>query len=86
MAVGSTLLAWVMLGGHYTLYLMYHTLFRDLKTAWRVGHLLYINIKAKRNDMSVGDKFQVKYKLTHLLPGVRFVLHLLPTRHPFALH
>jgi len=59
LACASTLLAWVMLGGHYTLYLMYHTLSRDLKTAWRVGHLLYINIKAKRNDMSVGDKFQV---------------------------
>jgi len=56
-ATALTLAFWVILGGHRTLYLIYHTLDRDLRTAIRFVHLLRVNLKAKWRDQTVGDLF-----------------------------
>jgi len=48
---------WTLLGGHHTLYLIYHTLPRDLIIAKRFIHLLYSNFSAKWRNQSVGDLF-----------------------------
>lgn len=56
-ATALTLAFWVILGGHRTLYLIYHTLDRDLRTAYRFVHLLRVNLKAKWRDQTVGDLF-----------------------------
>jgi solute carrier family 27 fatty acid transporter 1/4 len=57
LALGATLVVWYFLGGHHTLYLIYHTLDRDGRTAVRFVHLLWINLNAKWRNQSVGDLF-----------------------------
>jgi len=48
---------WTLLGGYYTLYLIYYTLPRDLIIARRFVHLLYSNFSAKWRNQTVGDLF-----------------------------
>jgi len=48
---------WTLSGGYYTLYLIYHTLPRDLIIAKRFIHLLYSNFSAKWKNQTVGDLF-----------------------------
>jgi len=57
LALGGTLALWYVLGGSYTLYLTYHTLERDGRTAVRFVHLLWINLNAKWRNQTVGDLF-----------------------------
>jgi len=57
LALGVTLILWYLLGGKYTLYLTYHTLERDGRTAARFIHLLWVNLNAKWRNQSVGDLF-----------------------------
>jgi len=48
---------WVLSGGYYTIYLIYHTLPRDLIIAKRFIHLLYSNFSAKWKNQTVGELF-----------------------------
>jgi len=57
LALGVTLVVWYLLGGKRTLYLIYHTLDRDGRTAVRFIHLLWVNLNAKWRNQSVGDLF-----------------------------
>jgi len=57
LALSATLVLWYFLGGKRTLYLIYHTLERDGRTAVRFVHLLWVNLNAKWRNQSVGDLF-----------------------------
>lgn len=58
MSVAATLVVWTILGGHYTLYLTYHTLFRDLRIAYVILAILYKNTGFRFRNASVGEVFE----------------------------
>jgi len=57
LAIPITLLAWYLMGGKKTLYLIYHTGYRDFIMAKRFLHLLWVNVWCKLQDRTVGDLF-----------------------------
>lgn len=60
LAIPITLLAWFLMGGKKTLYLVYHTGYRDFIMAKRFVHLLWVNVWCKLRDNTVGELFLKK--------------------------
>ena len=56
--LGLLLLSYLLTGGNYTLYLLYHTAGRDARGAWRYLQLLVLVYVYKMMNLTVSQVFQ----------------------------
>ena len=54
----SLLLSYLITGGNYTLYLLYHTGFRDARGAWRYLQLLVLVYIYQKRNLTVSKVFE----------------------------
>ena len=56
--LGLLLLSYLLTGGNYTLYLLYHTAGRDARGAWRYLQLLVLVYVYQKRNLTVSQVFQ----------------------------
>ena len=56
--LGLLLLSYLLTGGNYTLYLLYHTAGRDARGAWRYLQLLVLVYFYQKRNLTVSQVFQ----------------------------